>query len=67
MHRLRTQIDNLSFKYIKSLNDDNTFLLFCEAELAGLPSEFLKVQHVYVLLVCYCYLTNRIDMETLLD
>ncbi|GMN49143.1 hypothetical protein TIFTF001_018304 [Ficus carica] len=42
MQRLRTQIDNLSFQYIQNLNDDNSFLLFSEAELAGLPLEFLK-------------------------
>ncbi|PON71619.1 Peptidase M3A/M3B [Trema orientale] len=42
MQRLRTQIDDLSFRYIQNLNDDNTFLLFSEAELAGLPAEFLK-------------------------
>ncbi|CAL0333113.1 unnamed protein product [Lupinus luteus] len=40
--RLRAQIDELSFKYIQNLNDDSTFLLFNEAELAGLPPEFLK-------------------------
>lgn len=44
MQRLRTQIDNLSFQYIQNLNDDNSFLLFSEPELAGLPLEFLKVQ-----------------------
>lgn len=42
MQRLRTQIDNLSFQYIQNLNDDNSFLLFSEAELAGLPLEFFK-------------------------
>ncbi|KAF5442942.1 hypothetical protein F2P56_035547 [Juglans regia] len=42
MHRLRAQIDELSLQYIKNLNDDSTFLLFSEAELAGLPPDFLK-------------------------
>ncbi|KAL5552527.1 hypothetical protein UlMin_039928 [Ulmus minor] len=42
IQRLRTQIDDLSVQYIQNLNDDGTFLLFTEAELAGLPSEFLK-------------------------
>ncbi|KAJ1396972.1 Peptidase M3A/M3B catalytic domain [Sesbania bispinosa] len=40
--RLRAQIDELSFRYIQNLNDDSTFLLFNEADLAGLPPEFLK-------------------------
>ncbi|XP_027336768.1 probable thimet oligopeptidase isoform X2 [Abrus precatorius] len=40
--RLRAQIDELSFRYIENLNDESTFLLFNEADLAGLPSEFLK-------------------------
>lgn len=42
MQRLQAQIDELSLRYIKNLNDDSSFLLFSEAELAGLPSEFLK-------------------------
>ncbi|KAG6650737.1 probable thimet oligopeptidase [Carya illinoinensis] len=42
MHRLRAQIDELSLQYMKNLNDDSTFLLFSEAELAGLPPDFLK-------------------------
>ncbi|XP_028212286.1 probable thimet oligopeptidase isoform X2 [Glycine soja] len=42
LQRLRAQIDELSFKYIQNLNDDSKFLLFTEAELAGLPPEFLK-------------------------
>ncbi|KAL1336485.1 hypothetical protein HN51_030841 [Arachis hypogaea] len=40
--RLRAQIDELSFRYIQNLNDDSKFLPFNEAELAGLPQEFLK-------------------------
>lgn len=40
--RLRAQIDELSLRYIQNLNDDSAFLLFNEAELAGLPLEFLQ-------------------------
>lgn len=43
MQRLKAQIDELSLRYIKNLTDDKTFLLFSEAELAGLPPDFLKV------------------------
>ncbi|XP_020228604.1 probable thimet oligopeptidase isoform X2 [Cajanus cajan] len=42
LQRIRAQIDELSFKYIQNLNDDSKFLLFNEAELAGLPPDFLK-------------------------
>ncbi|XP_052186579.1 probable thimet oligopeptidase isoform X1 [Diospyros lotus] len=42
LHRLRAQIDDLSRRYIRNLNDDNASLLFNETELAGLPPEFLK-------------------------
>lgn len=41
--RLRTQIDDLSLRYVQNLSDDSTFILFNESELAGLPSEFIKV------------------------
>ncbi|XP_010248843.1 PREDICTED: probable thimet oligopeptidase isoform X2 [Nelumbo nucifera] len=40
--RLRTQIDELSMRYIQNLNDDSSFLLFDETELLGLPSDFIK-------------------------
>ncbi|XP_015572284.1 probable thimet oligopeptidase isoform X2 [Ricinus communis] len=40
--RLKAQIDELSLRYIQNLNDDSTFILFSEAELAGLPPEYLK-------------------------
>lgn len=43
MQRVRIQIDELSLQYIQNLNEDGTFLLFTETELAGLPPEFLKV------------------------
>ncbi|XWS69169.1 hypothetical protein CRYUN_Cryun04dG0156400 [Craigia yunnanensis] len=42
VQRLRAQIDELSFLYVKNLNDDSTYLLFREDELDGLPTEFLK-------------------------
>ncbi|KAL2253718.1 UNVERIFIED_CONTAM: putative thimet oligopeptidase [Sesamum indicum] len=42
LQRLRAQIDELSMRYIRNLNDDNTFLLFHDMELVGLPPEFLK-------------------------
>ncbi|CAK9155833.1 unnamed protein product [Ilex paraguariensis] len=42
LQRLRTQIDELSMRYIRNLNDDSTFLLFGQMELVGLPPEFLK-------------------------
>ncbi|XP_059448669.1 probable thimet oligopeptidase isoform X2 [Corylus avellana] len=43
MQHLKAQIDELCFRYIKNLDDDGSFLLFSEAELAGLPPDFLKV------------------------
>ncbi|XP_022726409.1 probable thimet oligopeptidase isoform X2 [Durio zibethinus] len=42
VQRLRAQIDELSFQYVQNLNDDSTYLLFRENELAGVPTEFLK-------------------------
>ncbi|KAE8023626.1 hypothetical protein FH972_009301 [Carpinus fangiana] len=42
MQHLKAQIDELSFRYIKNLNDDSSFLLFSVADLAGLPPDFLK-------------------------
>ncbi|KAH9708400.1 putative thimet oligopeptidase [Citrus sinensis] len=42
VQRLRDQIDELSLQYVRNLNDDKTFLLFSEADLLGLPPEFLK-------------------------
>ncbi|GFP94493.1 probable thimet oligopeptidase [Phtheirospermum japonicum] len=43
LQRLRAQIDELSMRYIRNLNDDSTFLLFHDTELVGLPPEFLKI------------------------
>lgn len=42
VQRLRDQMAELSLQYVRNLNDDKTFLLFSEADLLGLPSEFLK-------------------------
>ncbi|KAM7487196.1 hypothetical protein LguiB_024680 [Lonicera macranthoides] len=42
LQRLRAQIDELSLRYIRNLNDDTSFVLFSEMELVGLPVEFLK-------------------------
>ncbi|KAK4380798.1 putative thimet oligopeptidase, partial [Sesamum angolense] len=42
LQRLMAQIDELSMRYIRNLNDDNAFLLFHDMELVGLPPEFLK-------------------------
>ncbi|KAL0927428.1 hypothetical protein M5K25_001595 [Dendrobium thyrsiflorum] len=39
---LMSQIDKLSLEYIQNLNKDNSFLSFSEAELAGMPSQFIK-------------------------
>lgn len=43
VQRLRAQIDELSSQYVRNLTNDGTFILFGEAELVGLPPEFLKV------------------------
>ncbi|GMH31089.1 hypothetical protein Nepgr_032932 [Nepenthes gracilis] len=40
--RLRAQMDEQSLQYIRNLNDDCNSLNFSEAELDGLPSEFLQ-------------------------
>lgn len=42
VQRLKTQIDELSLRYIKNLNDDSTYLLLTEKDLVGLPPEFLE-------------------------
>lgn len=47
---LRNQIHELSCRYIRNLNDDDTFLLFSEDELAGLPPDFLKVNIIVLFL-----------------
>jgi hypothetical protein len=43
MEKLKSHIDDLSLKYIQSLNDSTKFLLLNEEDLAGMPLEFLKV------------------------
>lgn len=40
--RLRTHIDELCVKYIQNLNEDDSFLLFSEKELDGMPTTFVK-------------------------
>ncbi|KAL0701111.1 hypothetical protein Bca4012_057233 [Brassica carinata] len=40
--RLRNEIDELSLRYVQNLNEDSSCLFFPEAELAGLPLEFLQ-------------------------
>ncbi|KAJ4884005.1 putative thimet oligopeptidase [Raphanus sativus] len=40
--RLRNEIDELSLRYVQNLNEDSSCLFFTEAELAGLPLEFLQ-------------------------
>ncbi|KAK1318377.1 hypothetical protein QJS10_CPB04g01724 [Acorus calamus] len=42
LDRLRTRIDELNMQYIQNLNEDSSFLLFSESELAGMPAEFIK-------------------------
>jgi thimet oligopeptidase len=49
VQRLRAQIEELSLRYVRNLNDDSSCLLFSEAELVGLPPEYLKVLLLFVL------------------
>ncbi|MQL93378.1 hypothetical protein Taro_026040 [Colocasia esculenta] len=42
LDHLKTQIDELSLQYIRNLTMDDSFLLFNELELAGMPPEFTK-------------------------
>ncbi|GAA0170696.1 metalloprotease [Lithospermum erythrorhizon] len=42
LQRLKSQIDELSMLYIKNLNEDNTYIICSEIELAGLPLEFIN-------------------------
>lgn len=51
VQRLQAQIDDLSTQYVQNINDDQTFLLFTESEIEGLPSELLQViVQIYVFL-----------------
>lgn len=49
VERLRTEIDDLSMRYIQNLNEDDSVLHFSEFDLVGLPQEFIKVSFVYSL------------------
>ncbi|XP_038984277.1 probable thimet oligopeptidase [Phoenix dactylifera] len=42
MEKLRSQIDELSLRYIQNLNGDNSFIPFSEPELAGMPPQFIE-------------------------
>ncbi|EFH63398.1 F12A21.16 [Arabidopsis lyrata subsp. lyrata] len=42
VERLTNEIDELSLRYIRNLNEDSSCLFFTEDELAGLPLEFLQ-------------------------
>uniref|UniRef100_A0A1D1ZIK0 Thimet oligopeptidase n=1 Tax=Anthurium amnicola TaxID=1678845 RepID=A0A1D1ZIK0_9ARAE len=42
MDHLKSRIDELSLQYIKNLTEDDSFLLFNDSELAGMPPEFIK-------------------------
>ncbi|XP_031480320.2 probable thimet oligopeptidase isoform X2 [Nymphaea colorata] len=43
LDRLREKIDELSYEYIQNMDEDCDFLLFSEEQLAGMPSEFIKM------------------------
>ncbi|CAA6668038.1 unnamed protein product [Spirodela intermedia] len=47
LDRLKSEIDDLSLLFIKNLTVDDSFLLFSESELAGMPPEFIKSLEVY--------------------
>ena len=53
VQRLRAQIEELSLQYIHNLNDDNSCILFSEAELVGLPPDYLKVLLLFILFPWY--------------
>ncbi|KAF5200448.1 Mitochondrial intermediate peptidase protein [Thalictrum thalictroides] len=40
--RLKTRIDELSIQYIQNLSEDDSFVLFSEIELDGMPPKFIK-------------------------
>ncbi|CAN8238677.1 unnamed protein product [Cochlearia groenlandica] len=42
VERLNNEIDDLSLRYVNNLNEDSSCLFLTEAELAGLPLEFLQ-------------------------
>lgn len=39
---LKNEINELSLKFTKAMNEENTILEFTEEELKGLPEEFVK-------------------------
>lgn len=43
LENLRSRIDKLSSQYIQNLNEDSSFLLLSEPEMAGMPPQFVKV------------------------
>ncbi|CAN6448995.1 unnamed protein product [Victoria cruziana] len=43
LDRLRAKIDELSYEYIQNMDEECDFLLFSEEQLAGMPSEFIKM------------------------
>lgn len=45
LESLGKQIEELSFQYIQNLKMDNSFLLLSEAELAGMPLQFIEVSY----------------------
>lgn len=53
MLRLRNEIDELGTQYVENLNNDMTFVAFSEAELLGVPAEFLKVNSTHTLLFVF--------------
>ncbi|KAJ6809079.1 putative thimet oligopeptidase [Iris pallida] len=42
MENLRSQIDKLSLQYVQNLNEDASFVLVSEPELAGMPPHFIE-------------------------
>ena len=49
VERLKDEIDELSLRYVQNLNEDSSCLFFTEAELAGLPVEFLQVFNLNII------------------
>lgn len=43
MERIKSQLDELSLRYIENLSSGPKYLLLSEQELAGMPHEFIKV------------------------
>ena len=50
MERIKSQLDELSLRYIENLSSGPKYLLLSEQVLAGMPHEFIKVcfkTHLY--------------------